>query len=99
MQLPLYQLLLEKEGNFKDAKIICGYFNLPKAISDTGIEIWDGMDSYLKDAEKCAVGVIESIRNGIFWPPSENIRYDDFENLFFGSPIDAVEELKLTMDN
>ena len=94
LQLPLYQLLLEKEGNFKGGKIVCGYFNLPKAVSDTGIEIWEGMgDSYLKDAEKCATGVIESIRGGIFWPPSENIRYDDFENLFFGSPLDAVEEI------
>lgn len=95
LQLPLYQLLLEKEGNFKDGKIVCGYFNLPKAISDTGIEIWDGMgDVYLKDAEKCASGVIENIRNGIFWPPNENVKYDDFEKLFFGSPLDAVEEFK-----
>ncbi len=93
LQLPLYQLLLEKEGIFKGGRIVCGYFNLPKAVSDTGIEIWEGMgDSYLEDAEKCASGVIESIRNGIFWPPSENIRYDDFENLFFGSPLDVVEE-------
>jgi ATP-dependent helicase/nuclease subunit B len=94
LQLPLYQLLLEKEGNFKGGRIICGYFNLPKAVTDTGIEIWDGMgETYLKDAEKCAVGVIESIRNGVFWPPSEKIRYDDFEGLFFGSPIDSVEEM------
>ena len=98
LQLPLYQLLLEKEGNFNGAKIICGYFNLPKAISDTGIEIWDGMgDNYLKDAEKCAAGVIESIRDGIFWPPSENIRYDDFDSLFFGSPLDAVEGEGMTV--
>jgi ATP-dependent helicase/nuclease subunit B len=94
LQLPLYQLLLEKEGNFKDCRIVCGYFNLPKAVSDAGIEIWDGMgETYLKDAEKCALGVIESIRNGIFWPPSEKIRYDDFENLFFGDPLDAVDEI------
>ncbi|MFA6292860.1 MAG: PD-(D/E)XK nuclease family protein [Victivallales bacterium] len=94
LQLPLYQLLLEKEGNFRGGKTVCGYFNLPKAVTDTGIEIWEGMgDSYLKDAEKCASGVIESIRKGIFWPPSENIRYDDFEKLFFGSPLDAVEEM------
>jgi ATP-dependent helicase/nuclease subunit B len=94
LQLPLYQLLLEKEDGFKGVRIICGYFNLPKAVSDTGIEIWEGMgDTYLKDAEKCAADVIESIRNGVFWPPSEKIRYDDFENLFFGSPLDAVEEI------
>jgi len=36
--------------------------------------------------------VIESIRNGVYWPPSEKIRYDDFEHLFFGSPLDAVDE-------
>ncbi len=96
LQLPLYQLLLEKEEDFKGGKIVCGYFNLPKAVSDTRIEIWDGMgDAYLKDAEKCAVGVIESICNGVFWPPSEKIRYDDFENLFFGNPMEAVDEMKI----
>ncbi len=88
LQLPLYRLLLPKETPFlSDVEI--GYFNLPKAIGDTGVSIWEGFTQTLLDsARKCAEGVIEDIQNRRFWPPSADAPFDAFAPLF---PADAME--------
>ncbi len=94
LQLPLYRILLRKEKEFAGGKIICGYFNLPKSVLDTGIRTWDDMEeNYLADAEKCAEGVVKDILKGVFWPPKK-VRYDDFEKIFLGVPLESVEEFR-----
>jgi len=81
LQLPLYRMLLEQEGFGEGVGI--GYFNLPKAVMETGVSMWEGFDEKLLDrAAHCARGVIRDIRSGRYWPPRESVKYDDFERLF-----------------
>ncbi len=83
LQLPLYRVLAAADAG--GGPIEVGYFNLPKAVTGTGVAAWPDFDDDLaKSALACAEGVIADIRRGRFWPPSEAILYDDFETLFTG---------------
>jgi hypothetical protein len=42
-------------------------------------------------AVKCARGVIESIRQGIFWPPASSLRHDDFSDLWFRDAAESFD--------
>ena len=82
LQLPLYLRALGREF---PGEITGGYFNLPKASTETGIALWDDYTPALADsAWACATGVATAIQAGQFWPPSESIRADedDFASLF-----------------
>ncbi|MDM8000263.1 MAG: PD-(D/E)XK nuclease family protein [Dehalococcoidia bacterium] len=90
LQLPLYAILLpskaELEGPFE-----LGYFNLPKALEDTGVVLWvDPSPALLESARTCAAGVIADIKNRRFWPPARKTRYDDFASLLPTDPILCV---------
>ncbi|MCF7853923.1 MAG: PD-(D/E)XK nuclease family protein [Candidatus Pacebacteria bacterium] len=92
LQLPLYHLLLCEEMG--ETAIECGYFNLPRAVSATGVDIWDNVtESVLRSARTCAEGVIADVLNGRFWPPASRLKYDDFEDLFV-VPADALVDLE-----
>ena len=81
LQLPLYRILLEQEGFSESIGI--GYFNLPKAVSHTGVSLWEEFDPKLLDrAQHCAAGILRDISGGRFWPPRSSVRYDEFERLF-----------------
>lgn len=83
LQLPLYRVLAT--GDADGAPVELGYFNLPKAVTGTGVETWPDFGADLEaSAVACAEGVIADIRRGRFWPPTESIAYDDFESLFTG---------------
>jgi ATP-dependent helicase/nuclease subunit B len=82
LQLPLYRRALAAE--FPDIAA-CGYFNLPKAIGDSGLSWWEPYPEELQMAALvCAEGVCGAIRAGDFWPPNEQIRseFDPFAALF-----------------
>lgn len=71
----------------------CGYFNLPKAATETGIARWDGYTPELAAAAwRCAEGVAAAIRAGEFWPPNENVRADRdaFATLFHRGVAESV---------
>jgi ATP-dependent helicase/nuclease subunit B len=90
LQLPLYRLLLCDKEEFQ-GRMELGYFNLPKAVSETGVAIWEGLsDALLESAGVCAEGVIENIQRRRFWPPSAKVRYDDFEGLFHADIADCI---------
>ena len=84
LQLPLYlHALLPEFGR----NISCGYFNLPKASSETGLAVWEGYTVELQEsAWRCTEGVCAAIRSGEFWPPRElagrESELDDFAALF-----------------
>ncbi len=86
LQLPLYVRMLAKTYG-KEGLIEPGYFNLPKAVTETGIIMWRNFSKDLEaSAVACAKQVICRIKNGIFWPPSETVGWeDDFAHLFYGS--------------
>lgn len=83
LQLPLYLRALA--ADLPGGVATGGYFNLPKATSDTGIAEWSDYTPELAAAAwACAQGVAGAIRAGDFWPPNEVVRTpsDDFAALF-----------------
>ena len=92
LQLPLYLHALAPEFG---RKISCGYFNLPKATSETGLALWEDCTPELQEsAWRCAEGVCASIRAGKFWPPRELTgregESDDFAALFHQGTVESV---------
>jgi ATP-dependent helicase/nuclease subunit B len=84
LQLPLYRRAVAAE--FGDA-VACGYFNLPKAASETAITMWDGLTRDAQAAaERCAEGVVTAVTAGEFWPPRElsgrEAEWDEFAEFF-----------------
>jgi ATP-dependent helicase/nuclease subunit B len=84
LQLPLYRQAIFLETGIFPA---CGYFNLPKAASETELAMWDDITPELQEAAwSCAEGISAAIRAGIFWPPRElhgrEAEQDDFAALF-----------------
>lgn len=85
LQLPLYLHALPGLIPGADARAACGYFNLPKAIGDTGFIGWDVYTLELQEsAMRCARGVLAAMREEKFWPPNEliNADRDAFAELF-----------------
>ncbi|MDP8218149.1 MAG: hypothetical protein P9M03_05435, partial [Candidatus Theseobacter exili] len=69
-----------------------GFFNLPSALSETGISVWeDFSQELLESAKVCAEGVIADIKSGRIWPPAEKVMYDDFESLFPAAYEDCID--------
>lgn len=90
LQLPLYLYALA--GRFS-GPITCGYFNLPKATTETGVAFWDDYTGELQvAADRCALGIVEAVKAGCFWPPSEDVNedYDEFAALFHHGVADSV---------
>jgi ATP-dependent helicase/nuclease subunit B len=90
LQLPLYLQALA--GEFPAAD--CGYFNLPKAVGDTGVQVWEGYSAELHaSALRCAEGVCRAVRTGDFWPPNETFDSgrDDYEALFHHGAAESIE--------
>lgn len=90
LQLPLYRHIYS-QLHPKTPSIAVGYFNLPKAATETRIveldfTAKDGSDLY-PSAIETARAVIAAIRAGTFWPPADvRADQDDFAYLFAGDP-------------
>lgn len=90
LQLPLYLSALATEF---PGTIACGYFNLPKATTETGVAFWDDYTSeWQAAANTCAEQIVEAVKAGQFWPPSEDVdeNYDEFASLFQHGARDSV---------
>lgn len=95
LQLPLYRLAMERR--FPGEKITTAHVTLSKTKPEIGLDAWSTLDdALLESARMCAEGVITAIRQRQFWPPAEKLPYgDDFEALFLGEPLDAVDASQL----
>ena len=67
--------------------MLAGYFNLPKAASETAVALWDDCAAEVRaTAERCMEGVVTAVTAGVFWPPAElngrEAEWDDFAELF-----------------
>lgn len=90
LQLPLYHHIVRVAGLVK-GNVQVGYINLPKAVGDTAVDVWDGLsEDLLASALECSRGVIDGIRNGVFWPPAERVAWDDYEDVLLGDPLATV---------
>lgn len=85
LQLPLYAIILSEMDEFRSYTVTdCSYFVIPKAVTDTKIVTWPNIGAEeLSAAKKCVAGIILNIANGIFWPPSAKVKYDNYEKLLY----------------
>jgi len=84
LQLPLYRWALGEALGAKDATI--GYFNLPKAVTETSISMWEDFgDAMQESALRCAEAVGAGVKAGRFWPPAEEPDNDEFAALVHDS--------------
>jgi ATP-dependent helicase/nuclease subunit B len=92
LQLPLYLEALAAE--FGPA-VVAGYFNLPKAVGETGLHRWEEYDdAWRAAARRCAEGAATAIAAGTFWPPAELADRDEDDalaGLFHHGTVDSVE--------
>lgn len=90
LQLPLYAILLSSDPELQ-APCELGYFNLPKALPDTGVALWESFSgALLESARNCASGIIKDIHSRRFWPPAPKVSYEDFQTLFSADICDCV---------
>jgi len=81
LQLPIYERVCA--GEFPGRDLRCGYFNLPRAVGDTGLSLWEDYTAELAAAAwGCAGGVAAAIARREFWPPRELKGRDEFATLF-----------------
>jgi ATP-dependent helicase/nuclease subunit B len=76
LQLPLYALAVSKRtGNLP---MPC-YFTLGATAAEVAIHEWtDFSATDLEAARTCTEWLCGQITSGVFWPPAEKVRYDDF---------------------
>ncbi len=91
LQLPLYLEALAGEFGVATG---AGYFNLPKAVGETALVLWEDYDAAWRTAaRRCAEGVAAGVTAGIFWPPAEvppREEDDAFAGLFHHGTADSV---------
>ena len=102
LQLPLYRLLLPLDNTFwdevsidpRDVSFECGYFNIPKAVTETGYYMWPEMETLLPLAEKTVDAVRERIcmlRQGIL-PEITPGKNSDFAEFYRPDVKDALSD-------
>lgn len=108
LQLPLYRLLIECDPAFRimfpeidlsKVRILCGYFNLPQNVTETGYYIWQDMDKHLPAVRSLVRTIFQEIkemRNGVFYENEEKInKYGEFKFCCQPSLSEAVPSIKL----
>lgn len=89
LQLPLYRWAVGEV--LGAAEVTSGYFNLPKAVGETAIAVWEDDDEGLhRAALACAEAVARAVAAGRFWPPREDVKHDEFAALFHDGAAESV---------
>ena len=108
LQLPLYRLLIERDPEFRakhpeidfsKTKIICGYFNMPRNVLETGYSFWDDMEKHLPAVTALVNAIFKEMsemRSGVFYEEeNRRIKYDAFDFCIRPSLLTAVPSIKL----
>jgi ATP-dependent helicase/nuclease subunit B len=98
LQLPLYRRLASVIWPEHAGKgMTTGYILLPADPDDTQVSLLDIDPATQSSAERCAETVAERIARGVFWPPAENVEYDNFATWFGGEhPKDVFDSATIT---
>jgi len=82
LQLPLYALAVsQRDGSVPTP---C-YFTLGATAAAGSILAWSDFSATdLEAARTCAAWLVAQITAGVFWPPADKVRYDDFAGLAAG---------------
>ncbi len=88
LQLPLYAHFV---GKSLQSQVKAGIFELPGAVSQTDITIFEELTPHLVEcALKCATAAANAIADWQFWPPRK-VKYDDFKGLLGANPEAGIE--------
>jgi ATP-dependent helicase/nuclease subunit B len=91
LQLPLYALMWKANPLKADASLKVGYFLVPPSLEDTRVQLWDELSEPILDsAQRCAEGVCEAVRGGVFWPPAERVAFEDHYRNSLGGELNAL---------
>jgi ATP-dependent helicase/nuclease subunit B len=92
LQLPLYRIWAEKALLNKNAQgLEVGIYNVPALEDKIGPNMWPELDDELVAAAiTCAGGVLTDLLNPADHIPASKVAYDDFADLFFHSPEEAI---------
>lgn len=82
LQLPLYVLAVQATTGRDPQDLEVGYFNLPRAVNQTGFSPWQDCADYIEAAAHCTAAIIEKMTHNVYWPPNKQVLYDDFEEWF-----------------
>jgi ATP-dependent helicase/nuclease subunit B len=83
LQLPAYRWLAEtQEWYDPSSPLEVAYFQLPKAVTETAVITWPEEREQADSARAALAHIVDCIQKGIWGPPNEQVRFDDFENLF-----------------
>jgi ATP-dependent helicase/nuclease subunit B len=86
LQVPLYSWFL---GPVEEL----GYFVIGATEGEVGLELWNGFsEADTESARKCAAWVIGCLRERVFWPPADKVKYDDCSALAMGRPLRELVE-------
>lgn len=96
LQLPLY-LLAMREQLGSGQVIQTAHATLGQSQRDVVLDCWEGLEGeLLESAHACARGVIASVKEQIFWPPTRDaLRWDDYKELLGDDPEETVEGASL----
>lgn len=96
LQVPLYHIALQER--YPDTPVSAGYVTLGKTEAEIRVDVWNSLDEeLLASARACAEGVIDSIRNRIFWPPNEQMpAWDEFRDILSPTAEDTVDHSNLS---
>lgn len=91
LQVPLYHLALSQR--FPGENVSAGYVTLGRTAEEVGIDLWHALDeSILTSAQTCAAGVVQAIREGLFWPANERMpEWDEFRAMLSPTAAEAVD--------
>lgn len=109
LQLPLYKLLLPLDDTFwkihpelnKDnIRIVCGYFCLPTAVTETGYILWDDLsDELMEHADKQVKAIIDNVTemqkyNICYDDSTKTIPYDNFADILLPDKTQALPTVR-----
>ena len=88
LQLPLYAMAVRER---LASLPVPAYFTLGATEADVAIHEWTDFASHdLEAASACASWLVAQITSGVFWPPAEHVRYDDFTGLAAGRTLQEM---------
>lgn len=96
LQIPLYLLALGKR--FPEVPMKAGYVQFAATKSELQIELWDQLSEnhdLLLSALSCAEGITEAIKKREFWPPRQEVQYDDYDSILLSQPEETVNPYNL----
>jgi ATP-dependent helicase/nuclease subunit B len=91
LQLPLYAAAVAGLG-YSGAG--AAYLAMPKSVQDTNLLEWPEFgQEQVQAALHCATEAVRRIKAQQFWPPTQQVRYDDYQEILLGDALNAVQWL------